>query len=175
MKKSTIIKLDFVIDKLTNSIENTLSGDTFQTEISRFTKRDFPILLKNKNWKFNWKKELDSITKEVFKLTIINNPSIIQGLVSYTIKADHIYMNLLESAPFNLGKNKIYQGVPGNLVAFVCKSSFQLGFDGFVSFTSKTKLISHYESSLGARHLGNHLMVIPNTIAKQLVDKYFKI
>jgi hypothetical protein len=83
-------------------------------------------------------------------------------------------MNLIESAPFNLGRNKIYDGVPGNLVAFACKVSFQRGFDGFLSFTAKTKLIEHYEKSLGAYHFGNHLMIIQTNIAQILVDKYFK-
>ncbi len=35
MKKGGIIALDFEIDVLTNSIQNTISGDSFQTEISQ--------------------------------------------------------------------------------------------------------------------------------------------
>ena len=62
-------------------------------------------------------------------MTISNNPNIIQGIVSLTIEEDHIYMDLLESAPFNIGRNKIYEGVAGNLVAYACKVSFQNGFD----------------------------------------------
>lgn len=34
------MELDFEIDRLTNSIINTISGDSFQTEISRLTKND---------------------------------------------------------------------------------------------------------------------------------------
>jgi hypothetical protein len=60
-------------------------------------------------------------------------------------------MHLIESAPFNIGKEKTYLGVPGNLVAFACKLSFQRGGDGYVSFLSKTKLIEHYEKNLGCR------------------------
>ncbi len=83
-------------------------------------------------------------------------------------------MELVESAPFNLGRNKLYEGVPGNLVAFACKVSFQHGFDGFVSFTAKTKLIEHYEKTLGAYHFGNHLMIIHTGAAQHLIEKYFK-
>lgn len=50
-------------------------------------------------------------------------------------------MNLLESAPFNLGKNKLYEDVPGNIVAYACKPPFQIGFEGFVAFTAKTNLV----------------------------------
>src|SRR3984957_15886880 len=131
MKKEKKIHLDFVIDKLTNSILNTISGDSFPTEVSRLTKGDLKQVTKKIGWSFNWKQELDNNSREVYKLTITNNPNIIQGLMSFTIKPDHVYMDLLESAPFNLGKNKLYEGVPGNLVAYACKVSFQNGFDGF--------------------------------------------
>jgi hypothetical protein len=83
-------------------------------------------------------------------------------------------MNLLENAPFNLGNNKLYEGVAGNLVAFACKLSFQLGFEGFVVFTSKTNLINHYEKTLGAYHFGGHKMILPTHASKLLVEKYFK-
>jgi hypothetical protein len=56
----------------------------------------------------------------------------------------------LESAPFNKGKNKLYEGVAGNLVAYARKGSFQNGFNGYLSFTAKTKLIDHYIKTLGA-------------------------
>ena len=174
MKKEKRIQLDFVIDKLTNSIQNTISGDSFPTDVSRLTKADLKQVAKKIGWNFNWQEELNNNSREVYKLTITNNPNIIQGLLSFTIKDDHLYMNLIESAPFNLGRNKLYEGVPGNLVAFACKISFQNGFDGFLSFTAKTKLIEHYEKSLGAYHFGNHLMIIETGVAQKLVDKYFK-
>ena len=174
MKKAKRIHLDFVIDKLTNSIQNKISGDSFETEVSRLTLADIKQVTKKNGWNFNWKQELANNSREVYKLTIINNPTIIQGLLSFTLKTDHIYMELIESAPFNLGKIKLYEGVPGNLVAFACKISFQYGFDGFVSFTAKTKLIEHYEKTLGAYHFGNHLMIIQNSVAQQLINKYFK-
>lgn len=107
-------------------------------------------------------------------MTIIDNTDIVQGLISFTVRNDHVYMFLLESAPFNLGKNKLYEGVSGNLVAYACKVSFQRGGDGFVSFESKTKLIDHYIKTLWATHFGGHLMVLDTIASKKLVDKYFK-
>lgn len=174
MKNEAKIELDFLVDDLTNSIRNTISGDSFTTEVSRLTKIDLTRINRKTGWKFNWKIEFESNSREVFKLTITNNPAIIQELISFTIKKDHVYMELLESAPFNLGKSKLYEGVPGNLVAYVCKVSFQQGFDGFVAFTAKTKLITHYEKSLGAYHFGNHLMIINAHASLQLIEKYFK-
>ena len=166
--------LDFKIDKLTDSILNRVSGDSFRTEISLVTKSDLKTITRSKGWLFDWKFEFNQIDREVYKLTILDNADIIQGLISLAIKSDHIYMYLLESAPFNIGKDKIYEGVPGNLVAFACKLSFQRGGEGFVSFESKTKLIEHYVNTLGAYHFGGQLMIIDTINAKRLVDKYFK-
>jgi len=115
--------LEFEVDKLTNSIENALTGEVFDTEISRLSVKD-SRKIKKADWLFNWKKELKDSTKEVYKLTTVNNPTIIQGLVSIEDKQDHIFMHLIESSSFNKGKNKVYLGVPGNLVAYACKVAF---------------------------------------------------
>lgn len=168
------IEQSFIIDKLTDSILNTISGDSFQTEVSRMTSVDLKVAVKKNGWNFDWKSEFNDLKKEVYKLTIVNNSNIIQGLLSLTIEQDYIYINLLESSPFNIGKNKLYEGVAGNLVAFACKVSFQKGFDGFVAFTAKTNLIKHYEESLGAFHFKNQRMIIETEASKKLVKKYFK-
>lgn len=174
MSKADLYKLDFEIDKLTDSILNRISGDSFRTEISLITKADLKVISKSKGWLFDWKYEFNQPDREVFKLTITDNPKIVQGLVSLTIKPDHVYMFLLESAPFNIGRIKLYEGVPGNLVAYACKLSFMRGGEGFVSFESKTKLIDHYVKSLGAYHFGGNLMVIDTIASTKLVNKYFK-
>jgi len=174
MQKSNSYILGFEIDKLTDSILNRISGDSFRTEISLVTKSDLKTVVKSKGWSFDWKYEFNQSDREVYKLTIIDNPNVVQGLISLTVKTDHVYMFLLESAPFNIGKNKLYEGVSGNLVAFACKLSFQRGGAGYVSFESKTKLIDHYINSLGANHFSGNLMVIDSIGAKRLVDKYFK-
>ena len=161
MKKRQKTHLDFEIDSLTNSIVNTFTGDSFQTDITRLTKADLVTVTKKKGWSFNWTEELRKNDREVYKLTIVNNPTVIQGLISFSIREDNVFMHLVESAPFNIGHNKIYEGVAGNLVAFACKTSFQNNLQGFVSFFSKTRLIDHYIKSLGAYHFGGHLMVSP--------------
>ena len=58
MKKDKKNHLDFIIDKLTNSIQNTISGDSFQTEVSTFTIKDLKQTTKKNGWQFNWKQEL---------------------------------------------------------------------------------------------------------------------
>ena len=98
---------------------------------------------------------------------------IIQGLLCIEDKKDHIFLHLLESAKFNKGKQKVYLGVAGNLVAFACKISFEKGYEGFVAFDSKTALIKHYEQTLGATHFRGQRMFIETRAATQLVAKYF--
>jgi hypothetical protein len=173
MKKSRVRPLDFVIDKLTNSIENTSTGEVFDTEIVRLTVKDVNQI-KKADWQFDWVKEIKDKTKEVYKLTTVNNPTIIQGLLSVEDKQDHIFMHLIESAKFNKQKNKIYFGVPGNLVAFACKISVDKGYQGFLAFDAKTALIKHYQETLFATHFRGLRMFIETNAALRLISQYFK-
>jgi hypothetical protein len=175
MNSKTKIALDFEVDKLTNSIENVISGDSFSTDVSLVSIIDLKNITKKNDWQFDWKYEFKQPERDVYKLTITNNQRIIQGLISIEIKSDHVYMHLLESAPFNKGKNKVYMGVPGNLVAFACKLSFQRGHDGNVSFFSKTQLIDHYKVTLGANHVGGRIMIIDTKSALKLINKYYPL
>ncbi len=174
VKKSKQTGLDFEVDKLTNSIENVVTGDSFPTDITLISMADLKTVTKINSWQFDWKLELKQPEKDVYKLTIVNNQSVIQGLISLEIKSDHVYMHLVESAPFNKGKTKIYAGVPGNLVAFACKLAFQRGHEGNVSFFSKTQLVQHYIDTLGAMHFGGRVMIIDTNSALKLINKYFQ-
>lgn len=56
-------------------------GEAFDTKIVRLTETGIKQIKKT-DWQFNWHKELKYKSKEVYKLTTINNPTIIQGLLS---------------------------------------------------------------------------------------------
>ena len=174
MKNQTELGLDFIVDKLTNSIENVVTGDSFATDVSVLTTNDLKVITKTKGWLFNWREEFKDPIRDIYKLTIVNNPTIIQGLVSLEVKADYVYMHLVENAPFNKGQTKMYSGVAGNLVAFACKLSFQRGHEGNVSFLSKSQLVDHYEKTLGAFHFGGRVMIIETQSALKLINKYFQ-
>jgi hypothetical protein len=167
------MQLDFEIDKLTRSLEDVQTGATLLTEILPLEKADLKIILKKLGWKFNWKIEFIVSEKQVFKLVLQKEPRIIQGLICFEKKSDHIFMHLIESAPHNFGKNKKYFGVMGNLIAFCCKISYQNGFDGELGFDSKTRLIPHYEKELGAIHFGGQKMVILKDAAAKLIARYY--
>ena len=173
MAKRKLTGLSFEIDKLTRSIENVVTGDSFPTVVLPLTRDDLKTVTRKNSWLFNWKKEFKTQGRSVFKLTIVDNPLVIQGLLCLEPGTDHVVMHLVESAPFNLGRNKVYAGVLGNLVAYGCKRSFELGFEGNLAFISKTSLIAHYEATLNAIHYGSGCMIVNTAAARYLVDKYF--
>jgi len=133
VKKQSTKLVDIYIDKLTNSIENITTGEVFDTVITQLTTKDNKQVVE-KSWQFDWQSELKDKTKLVYKLTTVNNPNIIQGLLSIEDKQDHIFMHLIESSKFNIGKDKTYLGVPGNLIAFACKGIGRQRLSRFRSF-----------------------------------------
>ena len=160
------------IDRLTNSIENRVTGDSFNTQVIEIKKDDLQFL--ESGWNFDWESEYSSNCK-VFKLIIENNLNVIQGLISLSYKEGFVFVELIESADFNIGRNKVYLGVAGNLFAFACKESWDRGDFGYVSFHSKTNLMNHYKQTLGANRIGNsNQMIIEPTRAVELINKYYK-
>ncbi len=166
-------EIDIEIDRLTNSIENSVTGEVFDTKVIRLVKTERKDI-KPAEWLFDWEAELDLKNREVYKLTTVNNPKIIHGLLCLEDKKDHIFIHLVESANFNKGTNKIYLGVAGNLFAFACKHSFEKGYEGYVAFDSKSALIEHYKKKLGATHFKGQRMYIETVNALKLVKKYFQ-
>jgi hypothetical protein len=174
MDKSNYTALDIWIDKLTNSIENSISGEIFTTSVDLVTISELCELNSNNSWNFDWISENEKNDRRIYKLTTIEDAATIQGLISLKIEDDHVFVSLIENAPFNIGKEKLYKGVPANLFAYACKLSWDLGNEGAIAFVSKTNLIKHYEESLSAVHLGNQRMVILPFDAIKLIKRYFK-
>jgi len=147
VKKNKQIPLDFIIDKLTNSVENVVTGDSFHTDVALVSSSGLKTVTKKNGWVFDWKYELKQPEREVYKLTIVNNSAIIQGLISLEIRSSQVYVHLVESAPFNKGKGKVYAGVPGNIVALpaACHSNGDLRemYHLFQSLSLSTITLKH--------------------------------
>ena len=163
----------FIIDKITNSIERVSDGTILPTIVAPFSKYDLPNVTKKNGWKFNWKQEFKHENRHLFKL-LLEEDSIIQGLISIENMDGFIEMRLIETGPHNYGKGKQYYGVVGNLVAYACKCSFESGFEGYVSFKAKTKLVDHYIETLGAIPITKDRLKITSESARKLVNSYYK-
>lgn len=64
-----------------------------------------------------------------------------------------VEIDLLESAPSNryINPNREFINVSDVLMGSACLLSLQLGFEGFVTFTPKTRLRACYAERFGAR------------------------
>ncbi|MCF8342865.1 MAG: hypothetical protein K9I82_17950, partial [Chitinophagaceae bacterium] len=137
-------EVEIEIDALTESVVEVSTGKTFKTEVTEVTKEFLNSIDKKNGWKFNWKKEGKEINRLIYKLVLKSKKSILLGLISFETRVDHIHIHLVEKTPNEFGIAKKYKGIGGNLFAFACKYSQEIGFDGVVAFSAKTNLIHHY-------------------------------
>lgn len=165
--------MDITIDKFTPCLENAKTGEILETTYSLATDSELRQL---KGWNFNWVSK-DLKDAEIYKLQIKGDFDI-QGLVALTkFERDKaIYVNIAESAPHNLGNNKLYSGVGGHLFAIVAQYSKELGYGGFVFMDAKNiGLVEHYRNTLGAQLLGiphQYRMFIDEDTAEDLLKIY---
>lgn len=167
------IRLKILIDILSESVIEVATGYVYETHMTYVDSKFIKTIHKNEGWNFHWKNEYKKINRKVFKLTLLKNQVVLLGLICLEIKEDHVQVHLIESTPSNVGKSKKYLGIGANLFAFACKLSDENGFDGNISFVSKTNLIKHYSLNLGAIHLGNGKMIVREDNAKKLIQKYY--
>lgn len=64
------------------------------------------------------------------------------------------------------------RGVGAHLSAIACKLSWDAGNEGYVQFTAKTDLVSHYMEELGAKMIDWHTLFIDSYGAIALIKKY---
>ena len=60
--------IDIEIDRLTNSVQNTISGDSFATEVLEVEKADLKTISKTNGWLFDWKSEFRAIDRKITNL-----------------------------------------------------------------------------------------------------------
>lgn len=161
------------IDKFTPCLENTKTGKIEKTMYKLAKKEE---LKKLQGWNFDWTdSSLDN--SEIYKLTL-KNDDVIQGLVAFSnFKRDRaIYIDIVESAPHNMGSNKKYNGVGGHLYAIAAQKSVEKGYGGFLFMDAKNaELVKHYSDTLGAVLIGRphpYRMIIDEEAASKLLEIY---
>lgn len=181
-RKSGIIKsgrdkmyTDIEIDRFTPCLTERETGRIVQTSFSTATPEELANL-KDEGWLFDWLGD-DLQKATVYKLTA-KESSKIQGLIALTdFSHDQaLYVNIAESAPWNRGVEKKYEGVGGHLFAIAAQISIDHGFGGFVFMDAKNvDLVRHYQDKMGAQLLGMphpYRMFIDEEAASRLLEIY---
>lgn len=146
-----------------------------EAEIIKGTFKDMP--LKKEGWNFNWRSVIKGKGTETYILRLKSNPESIQGVLHLKKQAGMLIMDLVEVSPQNIGqKEKRYKYVAGCLIAFACRESFKLdsNYKGFLSFESKTNLISWYQEHYFAKIAMGQKMYIEPDDGEKLINTYLK-
>ncbi len=126
-------------------------------------------VVKDKRFSFEWHLEYGN---EVLILKMRENGKIMGLMSLVTIPNEmRIELQLIEISIENVGRYKEYDHIPGCLIAYACKLSFDRGFLGFVSLKPKTKLIALYTNKYGFEQYGRRLASNPEN-SRKLINKY---
>ena len=154
--------------------EKDIKMTNIESENINVKKNDF------KDWTFDWYNQ--SRKSGVILAIKDKSTSEVIGLIGLTDDKSNkaVYVDLIEASPANNPKNKNfkgkkeYSGIGGRLLAEAVKESYEKGYDGFIYFDAKTKLIEYYKREFGARLIGTQRMAIFEEEAKKLYEKYFR-
>ncbi|MDT0650788.1 N-acetyltransferase [Autumnicola edwardsiae] len=128
-----------------------------QIEIVPIELDDLKRVPKSKFW-FDWREE---INYDVFKLQISGTDEIL-GLISMEThhQDSRLEIRLLAASKENRGKNKKFDRLVGNLIAFACiRSITMFGSLACVSLVPKTRLIDHYREEYSMIEAGKSLFL----------------
>ncbi|WP_119079832.1 N-acetyltransferase [Chitinophaga alhagiae] len=151
-----------VTEVLTQQEKEVLITAVVSGDFKRITRRRFF---------FDWKQVRNSC--RLFKLVLEETGELL-GLMAL---ADHpeekrVEIQLLAVSCENKGKEKMYEGVAGCLMAYACREALGLyELDAAVSLTPKTVLKEHYMQKYGMQDAGRQLYVEKGTL-KNLLLKY---
>ena len=173
--------INIFIDELTNCLEVRQTGelvDTYYKERKKkFTEKEISTM-HTEGWSqnFNWKSVQDE-GYQVYELRTKKDDKI-QGYIAlkHYKKDSYTFVKLVESAPWNIGRQGVYKGVGGHLFAIACKESWDNGNEGCVVFESKTDLVKHYIHTLSAVIMNSRIpvkLLLDTRAAANLIKKYF--
>ncbi|WP_342088318.1 hypothetical protein [Dyadobacter sp. OTU695] len=150
-------------------LEDILTGERLPATISRLSTEEIVLLDNSKRFDFEWKRQLQF---EIYGL-FLECPGQVIGLVSLECQPKNlaIEIKLIANAREHIGSNKRYDRIAGCLIAFVCKRSFDLKFDGYVYLKPKTSIIRHYRQKYGFSDASNCLFSDTYNSGK-LIDQY---
>lgn len=156
---------------------DTQTNELVEAEISPAIFSEMP--LKKDGWQFNWRELFRLKGAMVYKLTLTEPSYETQGmLVLKMLNDETVEMKNIELASQNIGKNKRFDLVAGCLIAYACFLSFKLGkngYEGCLTFESKTRLIPHYRDKYRAMQGYGARMFIEVYDSRNLIKEYLNI
>lgn len=145
------------------------TGSAYPIEILPVEDADYKSLIKVR-YSFHWKEEKE---KEVYKLVLKGQKDIL-GLISVeTMPAEwRIHIRLLCVSKENVGENKKYEKIAGNLISFVSKIAVkEFAERACVSLRPKTAIAQHYTDTYKMNQTGVTLSLeVPEII--DLINQY---
>lgn len=164
------MQIDILIDELTDCLVKRENNTIVKTEYKKLKE---PIKKSAfKSWKFDWSKTQKE-GYDIYEL-FVKGSSEVQGRISLKIDGGVADVDIVESNPYNVGKQGRYIGVGGHLFAIACQCSLEAGCDGYVVFTSKTNLVMHYKEKLNAQIIKGNRMYIDENAARILINQYIE-
>ena len=167
--------IEIEIDRFTPCLLDRDTGQLVDTDYRLVSKAEL-AQTKKQGWLFNWThKSLSG--SDVYKLCVKGSGEI-QGLVAVedVAKNSAFHVSLAESAPWNKGDEKRFEGVGGHLFAIAAQKSLEAGYGGFIYFEAKNRdLVEHYREKFGAqliRMRHKYSMIIDEESAQALLDAY---
>lgn len=145
------------------------TGESHGIEIIRVRAEDYKSIGKSRFW-FHWSEEMEF---EVYKLRIKGTRDIL-GLISLEMhpRESRVEIRLLAVSKENRGRNKKYDRIAGNLIAFSCKKALtHYGEWACISLMPKTLLLSHYQNKYGLIKAGRSL-IADGRVLIELIKRY---
>ncbi|MCB9236048.1 MAG: N-acetyltransferase [Bacteroidia bacterium] len=133
-------------------IVETSTGIKHSVEVLPVESEDFRSIKKERYF-FNWKEER---LFEIRKLCLAGSNDIL-GLISFEVipREWRIHIRLLTVSKENMGKDKRYEKIAGNLLAHVARIAVrEYGEMACISLKPKTLIASHYMKKYGMRVTG---------------------
>ena len=174
-------EIEIIIDEITPCLRDNRNNtyvDTTYDKIEHITSVTASQMQKYEKWNFDWS-DPDLNDCSIYALYVEGSKQT-QGLIAcreYKNKNQtkgYIEVALAEANPKDVGSEGRYKGVGARLFSMASRLSLDLGYDGYVTFISKTDLVQHYIKELHAEVLFGSNMQINPEASKRLVDIYDK-
>lgn len=151
--------------------------DKNQNRIKAFISKVGAVKLKvlTSSWKFDWSLREKSKKTQIYKV----DSGEIEGLLKIEFfEEGYFVMNMIEVSPQNYGSKGKIVNVAEVLISYACLLAFKLNegpYKGYLTFTSKGKLIDYYINKYDAELIFRDRMIISPNKGLELIEEHLKL